>query len=132
MLAMDINSLAFVLCLPLPLLRQPKFAAESSKSPMATRPLRARQGRAQIRLSGIDAPERKQPFGTVAREVLGELMQARDVVVEEHGQDRYRRTLGTVLVKDGNGQRTNANLQMVKLGYAWPALGTLGQSCSTR
>jgi micrococcal nuclease len=73
----------------------------------------------KVRLSGIDAPERKQPFGTVAREVLGELVQARDAVVEEHGQDRYGRTLGTVFIIGSNGTRTNANLAMVKQGLAW-------------
>jgi endonuclease YncB( thermonuclease family) len=73
----------------------------------------------KVRLWGIDAPERKQPFGTVAREVLGELVQARDRVVETHGADRYGRTLGTVFVVGSSGQRTNANLSMVKQGLAW-------------
>ena len=43
----------------------------------------------KIRLIGIDAPERKQPFGTVSRQNLADLVFGKAVAVEWHKQDRY-------------------------------------------
>jgi len=68
----------------------------------------------KIRLVGIDAPERKQPFGTRSREHLANLVHEKDVTVETAGTDRYGRTLGTVYV---GGK--NVNAAMVESGMAW-------------
>lgn len=68
----------------------------------------------KIRLAGIDAPERKQPFGQRAREHLSILVAGRVVSVPSEKQDRYGRTVGVVLV-DGR----DANLAMVQAGFAW-------------
>lgn len=68
----------------------------------------------KIRLVGIDAPERKQPFGTRAKEHLASLVHEKEVTIETAGQDRYGRTLGTVFV----GGR-NINHAMVESGFAW-------------
>jgi endonuclease YncB( thermonuclease family) len=68
----------------------------------------------KIRLIGIDAPERKQPFGTVSRQNLADLVFGKKVAVEWHKQDRYQRVLGKVLL---DGQ--DINLEQIKAGLAW-------------
>jgi endonuclease YncB( thermonuclease family) len=68
----------------------------------------------KVRLIGIDAPERKQPFGTVSRQNLADLVFGKEVAVEWHKQDRYQRVLGKVLL---DGQ--DVNLKQVKAGLAW-------------
>ena len=66
------------------------------------------------RLDGIDAPERRQAFGTQAREKLAELTFGKSVTVEGNKKDRYGRTIGRVLV---GGQ--DASLAMLEAGLAW-------------
>ena len=68
----------------------------------------------RIRLAGIDAPERKQPFGSVAKKALSALVFAKRASLRGSKQDRYGRLIAKVLV-DGR----DANLTMVSLGYAW-------------
>ena len=51
----------------------------------------------KIRLSGIDAPERAQPFGRQAREHLANLIAGEQVTVETSKTDRYGRSIGKVL-----------------------------------
>jgi endonuclease YncB( thermonuclease family) len=53
----------------------------------------------KIRLAGIDAPERKQPFGQRARERLSELVFGKTVQVETEKTDRYGRQVGKVLIE---------------------------------
>jgi endonuclease YncB( thermonuclease family) len=68
-----------------------------------------------VRLSEIDAPERKQAFGTVSRTFLSDLIFGKEVKLEKLGTDRYGRTLGFIYLRNG----TNVNLEMVKNGMAW-------------
>ena len=68
----------------------------------------------KIRLSGIDAPEKKQPFGQRSKESLSELVFSKKVTVETSKRDRYGREVGKVLV-DG----VDANLEQIKRGMAW-------------
>ncbi|WP_254772789.1 thermonuclease family protein [Nitrosospira multiformis] len=68
----------------------------------------------KVSLIGIDAPERKQPFRTVSRQNLADLVFGKEVAVEWHKQDRYQRVLGKVLL---NGQ--DVNLKQIKAGLAW-------------
>lgn len=68
----------------------------------------------RIRLAGIDAPERKQPFGQASKQSLSDLAYDRDVDVEWRKTDRYGRIIGKVLV---SGQ--DANLIQIKKGMAW-------------
>lgn len=68
----------------------------------------------KIRLSGIDAPERGQPFGNRAKESLSEMVFNKQVVIETSKEDRYRRKVGKVQ-QDG----TDVNLEQVKRGMAW-------------
>jgi len=76
--------------------------------------LDASQNQHKIRLLGIDAPERKQPFGHRSKQHLSDLVFNREVSVEYSKQDRYGRTVGKILV---NG--VDANLEQVKAGMAW-------------
>jgi endonuclease YncB( thermonuclease family) len=68
----------------------------------------------KVRLIGIDAPERKQPFGTVSRQNLATLVFGKTIAVEWHKRDRYERILGKVLL---NGK--DVNLEQIKVGLAW-------------
>ena len=74
------------------------------------------QGKQQIkvRLFGIDAPELKQPYGKKSKQFLANLIAGEVVEVEGNGEDRYKRTIGTIYL---NGADINA--QMVENGYAW-------------
>lgn len=68
----------------------------------------------KIRLAGIDAPEKAQAFGQRSKETLSAMVFGRRVTVETEKQDRYRRTIGKVII-DGR----DANLAMVVAGMAW-------------
>ena len=68
----------------------------------------------RVRLAQIDAPEKRQAFGTRARQTLAGLVFRQSVTVEEAGRDRYGRVIGTVYVSGGS-----VNAQMVELGMAW-------------
>lgn len=76
--------------------------------------LDANKGQHKIRLAGIDAPEKAQPFGSRSKESLSELAYDKWVTVETDKQDRYGRSVGTVLV-DGR----DINLVQVERGMAW-------------
>lgn len=70
----------------------------------------------KIRLYGIDAPERGQPFGARAKDVMGELCGNQAVEVQEMDVDRYGRTVA-VLRPAGRGQ--SLNHAMIQQGLAW-------------
>ena len=58
----------------------------------------------KIRLQGIDAPERRQAFGTKSKEHLSELVAGKSVKVDYSKYDRYRRVLGKIIL---NGKDVN-------------------------
>jgi len=68
----------------------------------------------KIRLIGIDAPEKRQAFGSRSKESLSSLVFNKSVSVEYSKRDKYGRTVGKILV-DG----VDANLEQVKAGMAW-------------
>ena len=68
----------------------------------------------KVRLYGIDAPEKKQPYGADAKRFLSDLVAGKNVRIEERGKDRYKRTLGIVYLKDND-----INEILVLNGYAW-------------
>ena len=68
----------------------------------------------KIRLAGINAPEKKQPFGNRSKESLSELTFDKTVDVETTKRDRYRRQIGKVTI---NGR--DVNLVQVERGVAW-------------
>lgn len=68
----------------------------------------------EVRLAGIDAPEKGQPYGARAKQVLADLVYGREVTLQASGTDRYKRTLATVYL----GERS-INAAMVEAGAAW-------------
>ena len=68
----------------------------------------------KIRLSDIDTPERKQPFGTRAKQALSDLAFGKQARIVEVTMDRYGRIVGRVYV-DG----TDVNRELVAQGFAW-------------
>lgn len=68
----------------------------------------------KVRLAGIDAPERDQPFGVKSRENLNRLVAGHKVEVDWHKRDRYRRVVGKIYA----GGR-DVNLAQVRAGMAW-------------
>lgn len=68
----------------------------------------------KIRLSGIDAPEKKQAFGNVSKQSLAEMIAGQVVTVGYNKFDRYGRVIGKVLFNN-----KDINLEQVKRGYAW-------------
>jgi endonuclease YncB( thermonuclease family) len=68
----------------------------------------------KIRLQGIDAPEKSQPFGQKSKQSLSHLVHSQIVTVEFQKKDKYGRTVGKVLL---NG--TDVCLEQIKLGMAW-------------
>ena len=69
----------------------------------------------RIRLSGIDCPEKRQPFGQEAKDAASALILGKDATVQMHGKDKSRRTLANVFLSDG----TNVNRELVKGGWCW-------------
>jgi micrococcal nuclease len=69
----------------------------------------------RVRLIGIDCPEKGQAFGNRAKQVTSALVFGRDVILQTHGQDKHRRTLADVFLKDG----THVNHELVKEGWCW-------------
>ncbi|WP_291010815.1 thermonuclease family protein [Hydrogenophaga sp.] len=57
----------------------------------------------KIRLVGIDAPERKQPFGQRSKELLSDLVFGKTVQVDTEKVDRYGRQIGKVLRPRSDG-----------------------------
>ena len=68
----------------------------------------------KIRLSEIDAPELKQPYGKDAKAALSKMVFGKDVVVNVSTRDRYGREIGNVLA-DG----IDVNGSLVRFGYSW-------------
>jgi endonuclease YncB( thermonuclease family) len=68
----------------------------------------------RVRLHGIDAPERNQPYGKKATRELTRLLGS-SVYVETTDTDRYGRTIAVLWTSDG----VNVNVEMVCKGAAW-------------
>lgn len=71
-------------------------------------------GPIRIRLNGIDAPEKNQPFGPEASQALIAMIGDHDVQIEPFKQDKYDRLTANVFLDD-----CNINAEMVRLGFAW-------------
>ena len=68
----------------------------------------------RVRLYGIDAPEKAQPYGRKSREILADKVAGEMVTIQITTKDRYGRYVGKVFV-----QGREANLEMVEQGGAW-------------
>ena len=67
----------------------------------------------RIRLSGIDCPEKGQAYGQRAKQAASDLAFGKEVTIQTHGHDKYKRTLGDVILPDG----TNVNYALIKDGW---------------
>jgi micrococcal nuclease len=68
----------------------------------------------RIRLSWIDAQERKQAFGQRSKQRLSDLVFGRQVELHTRGLDRYGRTLALIMLEGAD-----VNLEQVRSGFAW-------------
>ena len=68
----------------------------------------------KVRLQGIDAPERKQPFYMESKRYLLKLIGGKTVSLKCDKKDRYKREVCTIYLDD-----LDVNLALVKAGLAW-------------
>ena len=79
----------------------------------------------KTRLTGIDAPEKAQPFGQRSKANLSAIAFNRVVEIDGNRRDRYGRILAKVMVADPNCNATScpklhdAGLMQIKSGLAW-------------
>ena len=77
----------------------------------------------KIRLQGIDAPERAQPFGNRSRENLSRLVFDKEVRVEWDKRDRYGRIVGKVWAQPDSCPTCAMTLDVghaqITVGLAW-------------
>ena len=76
-----------------------------------------KDGSISVRLYGIDAPEKDQPYGQEARNSLKDLVKEKTVRLDIKDIDKYERAVALVYVGS-----LNVNLEQVKRGYAWAYL----------
>lgn len=79
-------------------------------------------GEIKVRFHGVDAPEKKQPFGREATAFMRDLIGGQDVELVPVEQDAYDRLVAVVLV-DGE----SANEALLREGYGWAYRDYLGQ-----
>ncbi len=68
----------------------------------------------RVRIAGIDAPERGQPFGRSAQENLARLVHGRRVAALCHKRDRFGREVCSVFA-----DAQDVGLEQVRGGLAW-------------
>lgn len=69
-----------------------------------------------VRLANIDAPEKKQPFGKKAKQLLANLCFGKNVTLLHNSKyDRYKRLIAEIITESG----ININKEMVSNGLAW-------------
>jgi endonuclease YncB( thermonuclease family) len=68
----------------------------------------------QVRLAEIDAPEKRQAFGTRSKEHLAALCFGKSAVVHPKTRDRYGRTVARVACEG-----VDASTEQVRAGMAW-------------
>ena len=68
----------------------------------------------KVRLAGIDAPEKAQPFGQASKISLSDQIFGREVAVTWDKRDRYGRIIGKILV-----DHRDVCLEQIRHGMAW-------------
>jgi len=69
----------------------------------------------RIRMDGIDAPERGQPYSKISKEYLGRLCDGETIRLEIKSKDRFGRTVAKSWVS-GNRE---LGAEMIRAGMAW-------------
>lgn len=69
----------------------------------------------RVRLFGVDAPDKRQPFGLEAKQFTTRLVLGKQVTVEFHGKDQDKQILAEIFLDDGRalGER------LIGEGLAW-------------
>lgn len=87
--------------------------------------LDASKAQHKIRIGGIDAPEKAQPFGQRSKASMSSLVFGKDVEVVAGKRDRYGRLIGKVMVADPScaarscPKTLDAGLTQLTMGMAW-------------
>lgn len=68
----------------------------------------------KIRLHGIDAPERKQPYGAKSTDLLAGMVKGKVIRADCTERDKYKRNVCVLYVGD-----IDVNAEMVRRGGAW-------------
>lgn len=68
----------------------------------------------KIRIAGVDAPEKSQPYGQRAKEAMSALVYGKQVDVEWRKLDRYGRTIGVVTADE-----KDVGLELLRAGLVW-------------
>ena len=68
----------------------------------------------RIRIAGIDAPEKSQPYSQKARAALQDMLNSGPIRLEPVTLDRFDRWVANVYIND-----TDVGLAMVNQGWAW-------------
>ena len=76
---------------------------------LCRRPLSAQT----VHLNGINCPEKGQAFGKQAKHAVADLAFGKEVTVKIHGHDKYKRTIGDVILPGG----IHVNQELVKQGW---------------
>ena len=63
----------------------------------------------------VDCLEKGQAYGQKAKQATSAMVFGKEVTLQTHGKDKYKRTLADVLLPDG----TNVNHMLVKDGWCW-------------
>jgi endonuclease YncB( thermonuclease family) len=69
----------------------------------------------KFRIYGIDAPEKKQAFGTKSKEYLSDLIYGQTVGIKVDKKDRYGRSVVWIFTSEGK----DVSAEMLKTGMAW-------------
>jgi len=70
----------------------------------------------RIRIAGIDAPEKKQPYSLKAKESLRALLSDGDITLDPIKRDRFDRWVANVVMAP---QAIDVGLVQIERGYAW-------------
>ena len=72
-----------------------------------------------IRLEHIDAPEKKQAFGTVSKQKLSDLCFGKNVTIVSTGKKGNYDGRGRMIAEIYVNEKMNVNKEMIKAGLAW-------------
>lgn len=85
--------------------------------------VRGAHERIRVRLHGIDAPEKQQPFGMRAKQALAGMVFGKPARLDCHDIDRYARRVCKLRVAPasapGGPKTLDAGLAMLTVGMAW-------------
>ena len=77
--------------------------------------VRRRGRKVRVRVFGVDCPEHDQAFGAQATAFTRDHTAGRQVTIEVRDRDMYGRTVGEVILPDGE----NLGTELIRAGLAW-------------